>query len=323
MRKALYFIYLSVLLPSILYSHPEINELPNIALTLRTKVEQNLNKSDLLFYVRNARFALRGKLNDLFSYKVEMDWQDEDEITMLDAFISFKPFNNFSITLGQQKQPFSNEYQKNPYDYDFANRTFINKRLCKGLRDIGIIAEYRTDLGIPVSLLVAAFNGNGINTLETDYSKTISSRIDLYPFEGYRLSLSGLKGRLVKDEIEMLNISTEHNSKYWHFDTEIAQKTYIDNSIQYYGFFTVLGYHSYHDNKYFDKITYAVRWEMYNRDPDLGKESPRRLSAGLTFNLPTNKFQSNIRFDYEKYFYRNNSPSGEDKFTIEFSLRIK
>lgn len=306
-----------------MFSQQNANYTPQISLTLRTKVEQNLSKADLLFYVRNARFAVRGQLSELISYKAEIDWQDEVEIDMLDAVIYFKPYENLTISLGQQKQPFSNEYQKNPYEYDFANRNFINKRLCKGLRDIGVVGEYKANLGIPVNFLLGIFNGNGINTLETDKSKIVSSRIDLFPFEGYRFSVSAVKGMLVQDAVELLNISTEYNNKHWHFDTEVAQKKYIDKSIFYYGFYSVLAYHTYYETKYFNKITYAVRWEMYNRDPDQEKESPRRLSAGITFNLPSEQFQSNIRFDYEKYLYRNNTPSDEDKFTIEFSIRVK
>jgi len=317
----LIFFYFVFLINS--FSQDNTNYLPKISLTLRTKVEQNLSKADLLFYVRNARFAVRGQLSELISYKAEIDWQDEDEIDMLDAVINFKPLNNLTISLGQQKHPFSNEYQKNPYEFDFANRNFINKRMCKGLRDIGILGEYKLNLGIPATFLLGLFNGNGINTLETDYSKIVSSRIDLFPFDGYRLSVSASKGKLFQDAVQLWDISTEYNNKYWHFDTEVAQKKYIDKSILFYGFYTVLAFHTYNDTKYFNKITYAIRWEMYNRDPDQDKESPRRFTAGVTFNLPSEQFQSNIRFDYEKYVYRNNTPSGEDKFTMELSIRIK
>lgn len=323
MKYCTLVILLNLIISTFLFSQEDNKYSPKISLMVRTKAEQNFSKADLLFYVRNARFAVRGNISELVSYKAEIDWQDEDEIDMLDAIIIFKPFDNFKISLGQQKQPFSNEYQKNPFDFDFANRNFINKRMCKGLRDIGVLAEYKTNIGIPMSFLLGAFNGNGINTLETDYSKTVSSRIDLFPFEGFRFSTSGLKGRLVKDEVEMWNISTEYNNKHWHFDTEVAQKKMIDIGRNYYGFYSVLGYHSYHDNKYFNKITYAVRWEMYNRDPDEGKESPRRLSAGITFHLPSEKFPSTIRMDYEKYVYRNQTPSGENKFTIEFAIQVK
>ena len=323
MKIIFYFFALSLIIKSILFANEESKYAPGISLTLRTKAEQNLSDGNLLFYVRNARFAVRGQLSELISYKAEIDWQDEDEIDMLDAIIHFSAVDNFKISLGQQKQPFSYEYQKNPYEFDFANRNFINKRLSKGLRDIGILGEYKANIGIPATFLLGIFNGNGINTLETDFSKIVSSRIDLFLFDGYRFSVSGAKGRLMQDEVEMWNISTEYNNKYWHFDTEIAQKKHIDKFINYYGFYTVLGYHTYYDNKYFTKITYAIRWEMYNRDPDEGKESPRRFTAGITFNLPSENYQSNIRLDYEKYLYRNNTPSGEDKFTIEFSLRIK
>lgn len=296
---------------------------PNISLTVRTKAEQNLNNANLLFYVRNARFAVRGKVSELISYKAEIDWQDEDEIDMLDAVINFRLTDNFTIRLGQQKQPFSYEYQKNPFEFDFANRNFINKRMCKGLRDIGLLAEYRTNILIPTELYLGIFNGNGINTLEKDYSKVVSSRIDLFPFDNYRFSVSGVKGRLVKDEVEMINISTEYNTKHWHFDTEVGQKKMLDIGTKFYGFYSVIAYNSYHETKYFNKITYALRWEMYNRDPDEGKESPRRFSGGLTFHLPSEKFPSTIRFDYEKYLYRNDTPSNEDKFTIEFAIRLK
>lgn len=306
-----------------LLSNSNTDYSPRITLMLRTKAEQNLSHQNLLFYVRNARFAVRGNINEMVSYKAEIDWQDEDEIDMLDAVIHFKPIENFNISLGQQKQPFSYEYQKNPFEFDFANRNFINKRMSKGLRDIGILASYKYDLLIPTHIYLGVFNGNGINALEKDHSKMVSGRIDWFMFDGYRFSISGVKGKMLNDKVEMINLSTEYNTKHWHFDTEFGQKKLLDLNLVYYGFYTVLAYHTYYENKYFNKITYALRWEMYNRDPDEGKESPRRLSAGITFNLPSTNYPSTIRIDYEKYLYRNQTPSDEDKLTLEFAIRVK
>lgn len=306
-----------------MHSEDKTNEYaPNINLMLRTKGEQILNDERLLFYVRNARFAVKGKINDFISYKAEIDWQDEDEIDMLDAKIEYKPIENFTFTLGQFKQPFSYEYQKNPFDFDFANRNFINKRMSKGLRDIGAMVDYKFTAFIPMQIFIGIYNGNGINTLETDNKKVLSSRIDFYPIKNFRFSFSGVKGNLASADVEMGNVSVEYNNKYWHFDTEIAQKDYIKDDISYYGFYSVLGYHFYPNSKHFSKITPAIRWEMYNRDPDIEKESPRRLSAGITFNIP-GSMHSYFRLDYEKYTYRNGTPSGEDKLTLEFAIRVK
>jgi|GEM_PF-2738213 len=319
----LYSAILLVIISSLLHSEEKANEYaPNINVMLRTKGEQILNEERLLFYVRNARFAVKGKINEFISYKAEIDWQDEDEIDMLDAKIEYKPIDNLNFSLGQFKQPFSYEYQKNPFDFDFANRNFINKRMNKGLRDIGAMLDYKFTALIPMHIFIGAYNGNGINTLETDNKKSYSSRIDFFPTKGLRFSLSGVKGNLASGEVEMSNASIEYNNKYIHFDSEIAQKDYIKDNISYFGFYSVLGYHFYPNTKYFNKITPAIRWEMYNKDPDIDKESPRRFTAGITFNIP-GTLPSYFRLDYEKYFYKSGIPSGEDKLTLEFAIRVK
>ena len=46
---------------------------PDIDGVLKTKFEFDLDNSKMRFEVRNARFGTRGKVNDYFSYRAEID----------------------------------------------------------------------------------------------------------------------------------------------------------------------------------------------------------------------------------------------------------
>lgn len=52
---------------------------------VRKNAEENISKADLLFYIRNAHFAVRSSINELISIQAEFEWQDEDEIEILDT----------------------------------------------------------------------------------------------------------------------------------------------------------------------------------------------------------------------------------------------
>ncbi len=79
--------------------------IPDIDVILKVKSEFDLDNSLMRFEVRNARFGLKGKINDFMSYKIELDLSDEGKMKMLDAYVKFTPLKNLDIYLGQRKIP--------------------------------------------------------------------------------------------------------------------------------------------------------------------------------------------------------------------------
>ena len=76
---------------------------PQLRGIVKTKVEYDLDNDLMRFAVRNARFGVKGKINNYFSYYVQVDLSDEGKIKMLDAYATYEPLSNFSISLGQMK----------------------------------------------------------------------------------------------------------------------------------------------------------------------------------------------------------------------------
>ncbi len=315
---------------SVFAEDAKVEYLPKITMLLRTKAEQNLNTNVIDFMVRNARFGLKGNITKELAYKIEIDWQDKEEIDMQDAKIIYTPIKDLEFTLGQFKSPFANDYQRNPADYSFINRNFITKRLCKNMRDVGAMVAYKLPFEfMPIKLEIGMFNGNSNNHYEQDNKKSGAAKIQISPFAKSNLSFSTYQGQVTLDKekqttviAEMYDLSYSHQIGNFFFDLELAQKKYDDSlDTKYEGFFTTIAYDFKLENSSILKITPAIRYEMYNKLPDATKESPRRISAGVTFHLKENN-NSFFRLDYEKYDYKSGVKSGEDVISLEYVVRI-
>jgi hypothetical protein len=305
--------------------------MPKITMLLRTKAEQNLIDPVTGFYVRNARFGLKGDINQYIGYKVEIDWQDKEEIDMQDAKIIFKPFENFEFYLGQFKAPFAHDYQRNPADYMFINRNFITKRLCKNMRDVGAMASYKIPANIfPAKVEIGMFNGNGSNSTEHDKRKAGSAKLEIYPIKDGIFSASTYHGEVnlgdhdnkVFGNVKMYDLAYSQRIGRFFIEAEVAQKLIDDTTkTKYESFFTEASYDFPFESGIFKKISPAIRYEMYNKTPDKAKDSPRRISAGITFHLKENN-NSYFRLDYEHYDYKSGVETHEDVISLEYVIRI-
>lgn len=319
------------ILPISLLSEEKVDITPKILALVRTKAEQNLSTENMNFMVRNARFGVKGKITNQLSYKIEIDWMDKEDMDMNDAKIIYTPIKDLDITLGQFKVPFSNDYQRNPADYSFANRTFITKRLAKNMRDVGVMLGYTLPIeSMPIKLEFGIFNGNSSNSFEHDLQKAVSGKLSISPFSKSLFTLSGYKGQITTDIVkktyetaEMIGASYTHQIGDFLIDVEAASKSYKDTINT--NFWSVFGILSYNINIGGDlpiiKITPAIRYEIYNKTPDSKEESPRRLSLGLTFHLKEGN-NSYFRLDYEKYNYKSGIRSNSDMLTLEYVIRI-
>ncbi len=101
---------------------------PHISGTIRTKGEYQTEEKEGRFEVRNARVAFDGNVLPNVIYKAEIDFSDEGQIKMLDAYAGIKPLKAFSLRLGQMRVPFSIDAHRSPHQQYFANRSFIAKQ---------------------------------------------------------------------------------------------------------------------------------------------------------------------------------------------------
>ena len=206
--------------------------LPEVHGTVRGKYEYQTSTDEQRFQVRNARVSLDGKVHSLVSYKAEIDLSDEGQIKMLDAFARVTPLEDFKITVGQMRVPFTIDAHRSPHQQYFANRSFIAKQV-GNVRDVGATLGYSMDEGFPFILEGGLFSGSGL-TAQKEWHRVLcySAKLQLMPWKDYNLTLSTQRIRPENVNIYMYDIGTYYKWNNWHFEVEGLYKRYAHDSFQ-------------------------------------------------------------------------------------------
>ncbi len=299
--------------------------IPDIDGSLKTKVEFNTEQGNMRFEVRNARFGAKGKVNNVVSYRAEIDLSDEGKVKMLDAYVQLTPFKNLDLYLGQRKVPFGTDYLRSPVDNIFANRSFVAKYVNDGLRDIGFVANYKIDCKIPIELWAAAMNGTGNNNPQWIDEPNYSGRITVSPFKNFRFAANLYQGAtLYEKKLSMIGGELRYQTKNFLIESEYMQRNFSDTSSikhKQEGFYI----HSYYNfntkGKMIKKITPVLRWDLMGEEIFTNKKSAERITGGVTLGLDVKQFMAEIRINYEDYLTSIYSYHF-DKFVIEFVAKF-
>ncbi len=299
--------------------------IPDLDGILKTKIEYDLDNSKMRFEVRNARFGVKGKINDFMSYKAELDLNDEGKIKMLDAYVRFTPVSNLDLYLGQRKIPFSSDYMRNPAENIFANRSFLTKYINEGMRDIGFYAVYEFTGNIPVNILLGAVNGTGNNNPHWISKPNLVSRFTVGPTTGFRIAGNLYFGeREYHDDLSMFGGEIRYSTGSFFIESEYIRRNWTDTlSLRQHD--DGLYIHSYYnfsvENKLIHLITPAIRWDFIG-DSIFGNEiDVSRITLGINVGFEPKQFYSEIRLNYENYL-NGNLPVHTDKLTLEFVARF-
>jgi hypothetical protein len=296
--------------------------IPNVYGVIRAKFEYNINTDKGRFDVRNARFGMKNTIGNYFGYKFEIDFSDEGKIKMLDAYVSFIPVKNLLFTFGQMKATFSTEYMLFPSDFEFSNRPFIDKRICKDLRDIGFRAAYKYEGKLPFELNATIMNGNGFNNPEWTSRFAYGGRAVIGPFKGFSAQLNYFGGIISDYPTQMVDYGLRYEYKNFVINSEYSQKTLTDTTGSYTqnSLFVYSLYRFYFKKGMLRNLVPAVRYDFFSQNMKSGIIEPQRITVGLTLGFDKLNF-ANIRFNYEKYLYKT-IPDLEDKFTVELIARF-
>lgn len=316
---------------------------PKIHGTIRGKYEYQTEEGEGRFQVRNARVSIEGNVTKIVSYKAEIDLSDEGQIKMLDAYTRLKPVRGLDFTIGQMRVPFTIDAHRSPHMQYFANRSFIAKQV-GNVRDVGATLGYSFNAGIPVKLEAGMFNGSGLTNQKDFWTNNVnfSAKAQFFLPRGFNITLSTQKIKPDNVGIMMYDAGAYYHAHGWHVEAEYLYKHYADNAFD--AVHSVDAFVSYDiplRKCLFKKITPLVRYDYmsdhsdgvrYNADGDEDKSGAltindyqrSRLTGGLTFSLSL-PFVSDIRLNYEKYFYREGAiakPSERDKIVVEFMTRF-
>lgn len=324
MKKLLSILSVAILSLSVHTIAQEKNEnpyIPEIHGTIRAKYEYEPEISKGRFEIRNARVGIEGKIIPAVRYKTEIDLSDEGSIKMLDAYVRFQPQEALKFTFGQMRVPFTINAHRSPHLQYFANRSFIAKQV-GNVRDVGCILGYRFNVGIPIVLEAGLFNGSGL-TEQKDYwtnSVNYSAKAQIMLPQGFNITLSTQKIKPDNVAVSLYDIGTFYHGHGWHVEAEYLLKHYSDDAFRNVSAFNAFVNYDIPLRKcFFRKVSPLLRYD-YTGDHSDGKRyldggvsedgeliindyRRSRITGGVTLSL-AQPFISDIRINYEKYFYR-------------------
>ncbi len=323
------------------------NYLPKIHGILRGKYEYEPDLNASRFEIRNARLSAEGNLPLRSSYKLEVDLCDETEIKMKDAWVGINPWKTLQLTIGQQRMPFSIDAHRNPSAQYFANRSFIAKQV-GDMRDVGLMAEYtfRNAKNKILAIVDAGiFNGSSINNQKTAWHDDwiYSARLQFFSAEGLVL-MPSIQHMAIADHAThytSLDFGAYYERNGFHAEAEYLRKMYSNDAfgdcssvdamfiykmpvkksdcflqaISYMGRYDYMGDHTDGNSGFAEGNPYRLVISDYER---------HRMTLGITFSVRNPYFPTDIRFNYEKYWYPNGGAkeSEQDKFVAELAIRF-
>lgn len=333
---------LCVGLPLHAQEEDKVDLTPKVHGTIRGKYEYQTEEGDGRFQVRNARVSLEGKVAKSVEYKAEIDLSDEGQIKMLDAYTKIKPVRGFDFTIGQMRVPFTIDAHRSPHQQYFANRSFIAKQV-GNVRDVGATLGYSFNVGIPIILQAGMFNGSGLTNQKDFWTNNInfSAKAQFFIPRGFNITLSTQKIRPDHISVMMYDAGAYYHAHGWHIEAEYLFKHYEDNAFKnVHAFDAFVNYDIPLRKCFFTKISPLLRYDYMSDHSDGmryldGEENTEgslmindyqrsRITGGLTFSI-AKPFISDIRLNYEKYFYRSGAvakPSERDKIVIEVMTRF-
>lgn len=325
----------------------KVNYKPEVHGTVRAKYEYQPETSSGRFEVRNARFSLTGNVARAVSYKAEIDLSDEGDIKMLDAYARFAPWKEkmssrggrFSVedanfTIGQMRVPFTIDAHRSPHQQYFANRSFIAKQV-GNVRDVGATVGARFDVGFPIVLEAGLFNGSGLTGQKDFWTDQVnySVKAQFLFAPGWNLTLSSQHIRPDSIGIYMYDAGLYFERGGWHVEAEYLLKHYTQDAFGDVHAVDAFVSYTLPLRKVFQSMSFLGRYDYMSDHSDGTREEGvlitddyrrQRLTGGVTLSI-SKPFLSDIRLNYEKYFYREGAVpkvSERDKLVIEFMVRF-
>lgn len=309
----------------------DVHAAPQLHGTLRGKYEYQTQEREGRFEVRTARVSLTGQVIPEVEYKAEIDLCDEGEIKMLDAYTRLRLARGLKVTIGQMRVPFTIDAHRSPDAQYFANRSFIAKQV-GNIRDVGAMAGYDFKAAVPVRIEAGLFNGSGLTNQKDYWTRGINFSAKAQAMLTSRLTLT-LSAQKIKPDSTV--VMMYDGGLTWRSGGFIAEAEYL---------YKTYAHHAYKDVSAVDafasydvpvrrsvvkKVSPLVRYDFMSDHSDgrrnaagrlFTNDSQRhRLTAGATLSL-SRPFQTDIRLNFEKYFYRHDGqpkPSERDKIVVE------
>ena len=313
---------------------------PKLGGTIRSKYECQTQEGEGRFEVRTARLNVSGNITQEVGYKAEIDLCDEGQIKMLDAYVRISPWRNLSLTVGQERVPFTIDAHRSPHQQYFANRSFIAKQV-GNVRDVGVEAGCKWDAGFPIVVNAGLFNGSGLTNQKDFWTKGVNFSAKaqfLLPCVDVVLSVQKVKPSDV--DVMMYDAGITFRRNRLVAEAEYLYKHYSRSAFDaVHSFDGFVSYSIPLCRGMFREVSPVARYDFMSSHSDgrrysedgkpaadgtgslIVNDSRRsRITGGVTLSL-SRPSAAEIRVNYEKYFYGKDAVakvSERDKFVIEF-----
>lgn len=314
----------------------------NIHGTIRSKYELQTEEGEHRFEVRNARVSIDGSLSPIIYYKAEIDLCDEGKIKMLDAYTRLKPWQTMQFTIGQMRVPFTIDAHRSPHQQYFANRSFIAKQV-GNVRDVGAEIGYTWNVGFPIVVNAGIFNGSGLTNQKDYWTKGVNySAKAQFLFPNVNLVLSTQKIKPSDVTVTMYDGGITFHKGGFIAEAEYLYKHYSKDAfhdVHAFDGFVCYDIPVANPKSLIRKVSPLARYDFMSdhsdgtryggSDTELGAlkindYKRHRVTGGVTLSL-AKPFISDIRINYEKYFYRKGGiakTSEKDKIVVEFMTKF-
>ncbi len=336
----------------------QAQNLPQIHGILRGKYEYQPEMEAGRFEVRNARLSASGKLPQSSEYKLEVDLCDESSIKMKDAWVRLNPWKTLRLTVGQQRMPFSIDAHRNPSAQYFANRSFIAKQV-GDMRDVGFQAGYdiiNKENRKVLSLDAGVFNGSNLDNQKSAWfsSPAYSARIQYFPIRQLAIVPSIQHQQIAerKASYTSLDFGTYYEACGWHIEAEYLHKSYSEDAFADCSAVDVMAIYKHKmrsEKSLVESISCLGRYD-WMQDHSSGKSGftstelstgtkdatdipttlaltdaeRHRMTLGTTLHIRNPYFPTDLRFNYEKYWYPHDGAkeSEQDKLVCELMIKF-
>ncbi len=321
---------------------PEFVKTMKIGGTIRSKYEYQTEEGEGRFEVRTARINVAGNVTKEVSYKAEIDLCDEGKIKMLDAYTRIKPWKTLQLTIGQERVPFTIDAHRSPHQQYFANRSFIAKQV-GNVRDVGAEIGYTWNVGFPIVVNAGIFNGSGLTNQKDYWTKGVNySAKAQFLFPNVNLVLSTQKIKPSDVTVTMYDGGITFHKGGFIAEAEYLYKHYSKDAfhdVHAFDGFVCYDIPVANPKSLIRKVSPLARYDFMSdhsdgtryggSDTELGAlkindYKRHRVTGGVTLSL-AKPFISDIRINYEKYFYRKGGiakVSEKDKIVVEFMTKF-
>ncbi len=339
--RFLSFIFIMVFLSTSLSLKAESDEdnlksgyIPEIHGTIRAKYELEPEYMMNRFQVRNARLGVSGNIAPIIDYKVEADFCDRGDFKMLDAWARIELSKVFKVQAGQMRIPFSVDATRSPHTRYFANRSFIGKQV-GNVRGVGMKGIFKAP-NIPLEMEAGIFNTATITEhqvwqKEMSYAGKINYKLHNVKFE------AGVES-LVPDSIRinLIDGSITWTTGRWLVEGEYIYKHYTHKTFDACHAYNVMAdYHIPLKKGFFKRLSFQGRWDGMTDHSNgkrneeglltLTEQARNRMTLGATLRYIYSDVKTDIRLNYEKYFYRHDAivaDGDRDKVVVELVVRF-